>query len=95
MLDLGKYLKLADSLELGECANPELDGATAIIELCDLLEKAEADLQRVNVCGTCGHWRPHGKKTKCAVKSSYPGDANWAGCAKWKWRWECDINEKV
>ena len=67
---------------------------------CPLIPELRADLARVtaerdaavnalkkwNICATCGHYSPHGKKSNCRIKSAHISGGNWAGCSEWEWR---------
>lgn len=48
------------------------------------------DLKKWNICATCGHYSPYGKKSNCKIKSAYISGGNWAGCSEWEW---CGIKE--
>ena len=47
---------------------------------------AVKDLKKWNICATCGHYSPYGKKSNCKIKSAHISGGNWAGCSKWEWR---------
>lgn len=49
-------------------------------------DAAVADLRKWNICGTCKHYNPHGKKSHCKIKEAYLPGGNWAGCSKWEWK---------
>lgn len=47
---------------------------------------AVKDLKKWNICATCGHYSPCGKKSNCKIKSAHISGGNWAGCSEWEWR---------
>ena len=47
---------------------------------------AVKDLKKWNICATCGHYSPYGKKSNCKTKSAHISGGNWAGCSEWEWR---------
>lgn len=47
---------------------------------------AVKDLKKWNICATCGHYSPYGKKSNCKIKSAHISGGNWAGCSEWEWR---------
>ena len=47
---------------------------------------AVKDLKKWNICATCGHYSPQGKKSNCKIKSAHISGGNWAGCSEWEWR---------
>lgn len=49
-------------------------------------DAAAKDLKKWNICATCGHYSPYGKKSNCKIKSAHISGGNWAGCSKWEWR---------
>lgn len=68
------------------------DAATAIETLRAELARVTAerdgaikDLKKWNICATCGHYSPYGKKSNCKIKSAHISGGNWAGCSEWEW----------
>ena len=88
------YDKLIEELYDGaHPQNKNWKAATAIETLrADLArvtaerDAAVKDLKKWNICATCGHYSPYGKKSNCKIKRAYISGGNWAGCSKWEWR---------
>ena len=86
---LQAYAAYTDS----EFAHVMEDAITAIEALRAELARVTAerdgaikDLKKWNICATCGHYSPYGKKSNCKIKSAHISGGNWAGCSEWEWR---------
>ena len=91
----------AENEKLKEDKNKAIERLSRIIKLAhEQRDAVMTDLARVtaerdaavkylkkwNICATCGHYSPHGKKSNCKIKSAHISGGNWAGCSEWEWR---------
>lgn len=63
----------------------ELAAYDAIVDLSETITKAEEDLERFAVCGTCSHLKHCKQHHQSKRQNTVPIDYNTA-CYKWKWR---------
>lgn len=76
-------IKIVDELERLK----GFDNLDSLYELSRKYELAIKDLRKVSVCGTCINYIPNGKTSNCKIRNRITGQ-NYAGCSRWKWRYE-------